>query len=229
MCTSQKNLNVLFDEEKLILDFDEYSRDYRSLTESTIKNRHVYLQRFFKWFNKQKYLLLNEVDSKNLNKFLMNYHSKYSLESIRKLHLTLRSFFDYCLLYDIIKCNFKPLFPLKKNYTQTYIPAVLNENELQLLITKIKNDSLCTGVRNYAMLLILIYYGVRGFQVRNLKLIDIDWQENTIYFKGCKNGNSIKHMLCPEVGNAIMCYIKNERQNSFKNNEVFLSKRPPSQ
>lgn len=224
MCKLQ--VNVIVNEKELMLKFDDYSRNYKSLFSSTIKNRHVYIQRFFKWFYKQKYYSLKEVNFDKLAQFLTNYHGKYSLESSRKLHLALRSFFTYCRLYNIIEYDFRPLLPLKRTYSKSYIPAVLKEDELEILIKNSKTDLSKNGIRNYAILLLLICYGVRGCQIRTLKFIDINWKESTIYFKACKNSNSITQLLLPDVGNAIIDYIENARPAS-SNDTLFLSTKPP--
>ena len=64
------------------------------------------------------------------------------------------------------------------------------------------------------MLLLLICYGIRGCQVRNLELSDINWEQNTILFKAAKNGNSVEQKLIPELGNALVDYIIHIRPDS---------------
>ena len=97
---------------------------------------------------------------------------------------------------------------------------------INLLIEEAQQDKSSKGKRDYAMLLLLICYGVRGCQVRDLELPDIDWERKLILFKAAKNGNSIEQKLIPEVGNALVHYITDIRPESDCP-KVFLSIRDP--
>ena len=223
MChQSQKKNKTEVNEHHLIEGFDNYLRIYKTVVDSTIRNNHIYIKRFFNWFNEHKLKSLQKINFEEMNLFLSEYHSNYSLSSTRKLHYSLRSFFDYCRLENIIKYDFKPIFPQRRIYSQSFVPAVLSKNEINLLIDFAHADKSNKGKRNYAMLLLLICYGIRGCQVRNLKLYDINWDDNTIFFKAVKNGNSVEQKLIPELGNALVDYIINIRADSDCQ-KVFLS------
>lgn len=210
----QKKRKTEVDEEQCIEKFDNYLRTYKDIVDSTIKIHHIYLRRFFNWLHKYGLNSLKELNFENLNLFLSQYHSKYSLVSTRKLHFSLRSFFDFCRLESIIKYDFRPILPQKRIYTKSFVPAVLTKAEIKLLITNAQKDKSNKGKRDYAMLLLLICYGVRGCQVRNLELSDIDWNMNLILFKASKNGNAIEQAIIPEIGNALVDYIINIRPES---------------
>jgi len=218
----QKKSKTEVSDHHLIEGFDNYLKIYKTVVDSTIKNNHIYIKRFFNWFNEHKFKSLQEVNFEEINLFLSQYHSKYSLSSTRKLHYSLRSFFDYCRLENIIKYDFKPILPQRRIYSKSFVPAVLSKSEISLLIDSAQADKSNKGKRNYAMLLLLICYGIRGCQVRNLELHDINWEDNTIFFKAVKNGNSVEQKIIPEVGNALVDYIIHIRPNSDCQ-KVFLS------
>jgi len=218
----QKKRKTEVDEDQCIEKFDNYLRTYKDIVDSTIKTHHIYLRRFFNWFHKYGLNSLEELNFENLNLFLSQYHSKYSLVSTRKLHFSLRSFFDFCRLESIIKYDFRPILPQKRIYTKSFVPAVLTKAEIKLLITNAQKDKSNKGKRDYAMLLLLICYGVRGCQVRDLELSDIDWNRNLILFKASKNGNAIEQAIIPEIGNALVDYIINIRPESSCS-KLFLS------
>ena len=213
--------NAEINQNQIIEDFDNYLKIFKTVVASTIKSNHTYIKRFFNWFNKQKFNSLQELQFENLNLFLSHYHSNNTLSSTRKLHYTLRSFFDYCRLQNIIKHDFKPLLPQRRIYSKSFVPAILSPKEVNKLIDYAIQDRSSKGKRNYAMLLLLICYGVRGCQVRNLKLSDIDWKSNTILFKAVKNSNSVEQKLIPEIGNALVDYIINIRPKC-NSEKVFL-------
>lgn len=84
----------------------------------------------------------------------------------------------------------------------------------------------CSGKRTYAIVQILHTYGVRGCQLRALKLSDIDWHKDQIHFPAVKGGKSCCFPLTAQVGNALVDYLKNARKKCGYP-QVFLTLRAP--
>lgn len=82
------------------------------------------------------------------------------------------------------------------------------------------------GRRDYAILTLLQTYGVRGGQVRALRLEDINWSENQILFRAAKGGKDSLLPLTTEVGESLLAYLQNARPPSAEP-EVFLTSRAP--
>jgi integrase len=80
--------------------------------------------------------------------------------------------------------------------------------------------------RNYAMLLLVATYGLRGCEVRALRLRDIDWANDEITIFSPKTGRRRALPLTRPVGEAVLDYLLEERPPS-RHEEIFLSKRPP--
>jgi integrase len=68
-----------------------------------------------------------------------------------------------------------------------------------------------TGKRDYAILLLLVTYGLRAREVSKLTLDDIDWKRERLYILGRKAGNSTAYPLSLSVGEAIIDYIRHGR------------------
>jgi integrase/recombinase XerD len=82
------------------------------------------------------------------------------------------------------------------------------------------------GRRNYAMLLLIASYGLRGCEARALRLSDIDWVHDEITIFAPKTGRRRRLPLTRPVGEAILDYLLADRPPS-PHEEVFLSSRPP--
>ena len=78
-----------------------------------------------------------------------------------------------------------------------------------------------TKCRDRAILLLLLTYGFRSGEVRNLKLSDIDWDGSTIKITRFKNYTQSRYPLDAEVGNAIIHYLMTERPK-VKSDFIFL-------
>lgn len=102
---------------------------------------------------------------------------------------------------------------------------VWNEDNIEKLLGQIDRDS-PIGKRDYALLLIVIHLGVRDGDVRELKFENINWQSNRIEFIQSKTSQFQSLPLLPEIGNAIIDYLKNGRPASESPN-IFIKHTAP--
>lgn len=70
------------------------------------------------------------------------------------------------------------------------------------------------GKRDYAILLLLITYGLRSVEVANLSLDSIDWENERLHVPERKAGHSTVYPLSPIVGEAIINYLQSGRPES---------------
>lgn len=70
-----------------------------------------------------------------------------------------------------------------------------------------------------------LYTGIRGCDIANLKLTDIDWKKERVSFVQEKTGNPIVLPLLPHVGNSLFDYIRNERDNEAGSVYLFPNKK----
>lgn len=79
------------------------------------------------------------------------------------------------------------------------------------------------GKRNTAIIVMMAIYGMRSSEVANLKLEDINWDKELIYLHRAKRGGLQSFPLMPEVGNLIVDYLKNGRNNELGRDNLFLT------
>jgi integrase len=89
-----------------------------------------------------------------------------------------------------------------------------------------RRDRSASGLRDYAMLLMLATYGVRSGEVLRLRLEDIDWREERLRVRQSKTGIESFLPLMPPVGEAVLDYLKDARPQTDRR-EVFLRLRAP--
>lgn len=82
------------------------------------------------------------------------------------------------------------------------------------------------GRRDYAMLLLLVTYGLRGNEVAQLTLEDIDWQRERLNIPQRKAGHWSAYPLAGVVAEAIIDYLKNARPQTA-DRHVFLRSMAP--
>lgn len=214
-------ITELFDE------YDAYLFRVRNLAPDTVKERRVYL-------NRAARMLSVGIDSKQFfalsPRRLMNAVAEYASEhapgSRRALQMALRSLLRFCYLRGYIDIDLSGWVPAFRSTRLASIPKAMPEEMIARLMASIDPQSK-DGRRDTAVIAILATYGVRGFQVRHLKLCDLDWDAGRILFPACKRGKPIIQALTAEVGNRVSDYIHLERPVTAGNPEIFISQKPP--
>jgi len=136
----------------------------------------------------------------------------------------LRGFLRYAYLEGNIMDSLADVLP-KVHCLRTTLPTVWTSEEIQKILKTIDRGS-PTGKRNYAMILLVARLGLRIGDVKNLKLTDIDWQQNCIHINQNKTGNPLTLPLLSDVGWAIIEYLKTGRPITDCEN-VFVRYNPP--
>ena len=82
------------------------------------------------------------------------------------------------------------------------------------------------GKRDYAMLLLLVTYGLRGREVAALSLNDLDWKRDRLHIPGRKAEHSTAYPLTPPVGEALLEYLKQGRPSTTERAIFFRAHAP---
>ena len=146
------------------------------------------------------------------------YNKKYSNKSISRNISSLKSFYKYLVKFDIIKDN--PCLFINFPKTEKKLPNFINYNDLEALFkVPDKNDTL--GLRNLLILELLYSCGMRVSELVNIKLSDIDFNNNRIYILG--KGKKERYVLYGKVcSNLLNEYLINSRPVLNKNSEYLL-------
>lgn len=91
------------------------------------------------------------------------------------------------------------------------LPSSYTNEELSMILNSINRNSKM-GKRDYAMISLAVYLGLRAGDIVNLEFSNIDWENNLINLTISKTSKEITLPLLPEVGNALLDYIKNSRR-----------------
>ena len=83
-----------------------------------------------------------------------------------------------------------------------------------------------TGRRDYAMLLLLVTYGLRAREVAALALDDIDWRQERLHVPQRKAGHSAAFPLSPVVGQALVDYLQQGRPRTADRHVFFRTLAP---
>jgi integrase/recombinase XerD len=111
-------------------------------------------------------------------------------------------------------------------YAYEGVPSILEPDQIAAVLETTKRDTSPMGLRDYAMLLLLATYGLRSGEVRNLAIEDIDWRAESLRVRHSKTGACSHLPLLPQVGEALLAYLRHGRPKTDRR-EVFMRSRAP--
>ena len=114
------------------------------------------------------------------------------------------------------------LIPKLKTSRKNY--AILSDEDFAKIMTVLKeSDNTTISLRDKAITTLIMLTGLRGVDIANLKLSDIDWNADRISLIQAKTSEPLVLPLLTSVGNAILEYILNERDRTAEIQNVFLN------
>ena len=105
------------------------------------------------------------------------------------------------------------------------VPKGLNRDEVLRLLATTEGER-PADIRDRAILMVLIAYGLRSGEVAGLRLDDLDWEEETLAVRCPKPGRTHRYPLSRGVGQAILRYLGDVRP-SRSERTLFLTLTAP--
>ena len=105
-----------------------------------------------------------------------------------------------------------------------HLPEFLDQQQVLKLLGACDRQTKI-GLRNYAIILLLVRLGLRACEVIRLSLDDVDWRDGTITVDG--KGSKMATLPLPDdVGRALVAYMKRSRPKG-RCRRLFLTVLPP--
>jgi integrase/recombinase XerD len=168
---------------------------------------------------------LGRLRPETLHGFLIEQATRCNRGTLRSRCYVLRDFLSYLFRRGVIAVDLAAAVVTPRVYRHEQCPRFLTRAEIEAVLAGIDRET-AVGRRDYAMLMLLATYGLRGAEVIQLGLGDIDWRGQLLHVRNRKAGNSTTYPLSAPVGNAILAYLQRGRPPS-RHRQVFLTKSAP--
>jgi site-specific recombinase XerD len=196
------------------------------LSPRTVKDRCNIVRRFLDRLAVRN-CSLHDIALSQIDQALVEQLTKggYARVTIQGLACDLRSFFSYAEANGWCRVGLAAGIKGPRVYSQESIPAGVAWDDVRRLLAQAEGDR-PTDIRDRALLMLLVIYGLRGGEVRRLRLEDFDWQNELLKVRRGKTLSIHTYPLSRQVGNAVLRYLQEARPRST-HREVFLTLRPP--
>lgn len=194
-------------------DFIEYIKKERNYSDYTETNYMIDLDNYSNYINKKRISYKN-ITYKQITEYIKYLKEEKELNStsINRHLSSLRSFYNY--LIRIGNINNNPFKLVRGPKKAIKLPNYMKYSEFEEMVNSCDETDL--GVRNRAILEILLSTGARVGEIINVKLSDIDFSNQEIRVLG--KGN--KERICyfnEHAEEALKKYINNSRLNLLGN------------
>ena len=210
--------------DNFINEFIDNLRFERLLSANTIQSYNRDLKKFKNFLENKKILDLEDITHEEIVLFFELLFKNQKETSVSRILSTLRNFYRYLLRSGKILKN--PLSQIKNPKLFKKHIEILNQSEIIKFLESIP-ASTYLELRDKAMFELLYSCGLRVSEIVNLRLSNIDLDEDLIRFFGKGNKERITP-LGETAKNFLKKYLQAGRPNiegEYKNDYVFINKK----
>ncbi len=202
-----------------------FLRSEQALAAVTVSNYCWWAGCCLRWLQ-QKGVALRIVTLGRMDQFVNDLSAKgYSRATLACAIKILRRFFSFAHSQCWCQKDFSQGILSPRLYRQESVPAGPAWSDVRRLIAATDGTS-PWDLRNRAILLLLAVYGLRGGEVRALRLEDLDWTRRVLRVRRTKTSRVHEYPLTAVASQTIRRYLKKVRANCDRP-ELFLTVRAP--
>jgi site-specific recombinase XerD len=205
--------------------FFEYLRQERGLKETSIMHYRHYLRRLASYLDRIGLGDIHQLSPAVLSGFVAEYGAQVGWPSLRDCCGVVRVFVRYLHRERVLPKDLSRNVEYPQRWRLSGIPRSINWEEVRQVLESVDRRT-PTGKRDYAILLLLVTYGLRAREVAALTLDDIDWRNDRLRVPERKAGHSTAYPLSTIVGEAIVEYLRNGRPKTQDRHIFFRAYAP---
>ncbi|MBW2263514.1 MAG: tyrosine-type recombinase/integrase [Deltaproteobacteria bacterium] len=169
---------------------------------------------------------LRGLDQRDIEAFVQVLSTRLSRASLQHSIAHLRAFLRFLVARGLVPADLEAGIDTPRVYRGEQLPRALPWETVRALLRAVDRSTLM-GRRDYAMLLLVMTYGLRTSEVVALTLDDIDWRSGQLRVPRSKVATPLVLPLTQEVGAALVDYLQHGRPD-LPNREIFLRVRAPA-
>lgn len=206
--------------------FFDYLVDERGLRPASVRHYRHHLARFDAYLSAIGVRGLSEVAPPVLSAFIVE-RSRAGLakSTVRDTAGVLRVFLRYAHREGAVAADLSEAVEWPQLYRLSSIPRSISWQEVNRVLAAVDRRT-PAGRRDYAIVLLLVTYGLRGREVADLTLDDIDWTRERLAVPERKAGHSTAFPLSVVVGEALLDYLRDGRPDSADRHVFFRATAP---
>ena len=209
----------------LVADFDQHLRKVCGLSPATRFYRRRYAREFLKWRFEGKRWDLTKLCFSDFVDYVKLRAQLLKPASVGVMMTSLRTLVRFLEFEERCSPGLSQAWPRVPNWKQSPPSDVLTTKECRDLLQCVDRH-FPSGQRDFAILRLMTDLGLRGSEIVELCLEDIDWRASTLVVRKNKQRRERVLPLPPLVAKAILSYLRTGRPSS-SSRQLFLCHRLP--
>jgi site-specific recombinase XerD len=199
-CTPHSPASILAEE------YANYLREVRGFGAVTVLFHRNTAQCFLQHLE-EKGIADKDIEASDVESFVAGAGRRLSRPSLQNTISALRGFLRFLAINSRVPEGLGSQIDTPRLYRLEKLPRALPWDTVRALLRSIDRTS-ATGLRNYAMFLLMATYGLRASEVVALTLDDIRWRQGRLRIHPRKNSSPLELPLTNEVSSAIVKHLK---------------------
>lgn len=200
--------------------FADYLKYQRGLSLDYRKRLCKMAQLFLQTHSGSEIIDFSRITAKYVIDFISNIANHKSPHRTQNIACYLRTILKFLHLKNFISSDLSRAIPRVAVWKLDGVPEYLTKKEIELVLKNCDRKKI-KGLRDYAIIRIISSLGLRAFEVAQLTLDDIDWENGEITIKG-KGLQSSQLPLMQDLGEDLVAYLVQGRP-SCPSRSLFLS------
>jgi len=197
----------------------------RNLSDKTIKTRISDIYDFLMHAKNKKLKTIADIERDFIDEYL-TVRSNDVPGGMPRLLSSIRCFLRSMFANSIIQKDMSLFVPSRSKYPVKSVQKVWTVDEVIKLLNSVeRSDSM--GKRDYAIMLLVIRYGIRAGDICSLSLADLNWESMSIKFRQNKTSVVNELPILDDVGWALADWITNARPKKATTSHVFTRMTAP--
>jgi site-specific recombinase XerD len=198
--------------DRIFKDFEDYLREECGLASSSIGSHLPTVHRFLREICPTGIDDLGKINTESVIGYIERHARDGSPDTGQAMCRSVRTLLRYLYRRGLIPCMLTGCVPSIRRWKLTTLPTYLPVAQVQKALDGC-NRTTATGRRDFAILMMLAKLGLRANEVATLTLDDIDWRAGQMFV--CRKGGQRTQMpIPPDVGAAMVAYLRNGRPKS---------------
>jgi integrase/recombinase XerD len=190
--------------------FFEYLSEERGLRPASIEHYRHDLAAFEAYLGRIGCSDVTAISPPILGAFVVESARHICTTSVRNRCGALRVFLRYLHRERLIAKDLSVCVEMSRAYRLSGVPRSISWDDVRRMLDTVDRRT-PAGRRDYAILVLLVTYGLRGREVAAMTLDDIDWKRERLRVPERKAGHSTGYPLSSTVGEALLDYLQHGR------------------
>ncbi|HZU81282.1 MAG TPA: tyrosine-type recombinase/integrase, partial [Polyangiaceae bacterium] len=190
-----------------IAEYLAFLRQHRGFSERTVERRRLHVSRFLTHIEARTEVDLQRITVDQIDGYLIAASRRLGRQSMGAVSASLRGFLRHLHMRGVVRPDLVAQVATPRLYALESMPRAVAWADIERTLATI-DRSTEIGCRDYAMLALVAFCGLRACDVAALRLEHIDWRRDIIHAPRPKAGESEDVPLVPAVGEALVAYLR---------------------